>query len=207
MLCMALAAASLASAGAAELPVTQDLVPPGKSGRSLHRPMHPTFITIHSTDSTARSADAWHHARAMKSGLRGRHNRTGFLTWHFTVDDHSIYQSLPTTETGEHADYEGQGNRSSIGIEMCVNRGNSIPKTIERTAQLTAGLMRQYHIPLSHVVPHMHWRMIRYSDGRDLGYKQCPRILLDHGRLGTKWNAFLARVTFYSGGYRQVQSP
>ena len=28
--------------------------------------------------------------------------------------------------------------------------------------------MRQYDIPLDHVVPHMHWRMIRYKGGRDL---------------------------------------
>ncbi len=188
----------LASAGAAELNITQDIIPPGKCGRPLHRPMRPTFITIHSTDNTARSADARNHALAMQKGLRGHHNRTGYLTWHFTVDDHSIYQSLPTNETGEHADYEGEGNRSSIGIEMCVNRGNNQALTIDRTAQLTARLMRQYRIPLDHVVPHMHWRMIRYSDHRDLGHKGCPKILLDGGRLGPRWNAFLAKVSSYA---------
>lgn len=199
LLCRVFAAGCcLVAAGAADLEITQDIISPAKCGRPLHRPMHPTFITIHSTDNTARSADASHNALAMKNGLRARHNRTRFLTWHFTVDDHSIYQSLPTTETGEHADYEGPGNRSSIGIEMCVNRGNNIAKTINRTAQLTAKLMRQYNIPLSHVVPHMHWRMIRYSDGRDLGYKKCPSILLDRGRLGAKWNAFITRVAVYA---------
>jgi len=187
-----------AAAGAAELKITQDIIPPGKCGRLLHRPMRPTFITIHSTDNRSRSADALNHALAMNKGLRGRHNRTGFLTWHFTVDDHSIYQTLPTNETGEHADYEGEGNRSSIGIEMCVNRGNNLDITIDRTAQLTARLMRQYDIRLNHVVPHMHWRMIRYSDGRDLGFKKCPRILLDGGRLGPKWSAFIAKVSFYA---------
>jgi N-acetylmuramoyl-L-alanine amidase len=181
-----------------ELNITQDIIPPGTCGRPLHRPMRPTFITIHSTDNTSGSADALHHALAMKKGLPGRHNRSRFLTWHFTVDDHSIYQSLPTDETGEHADYEGEGNRSSIGIEMCVNRGNNLDVTIDTTAHLTASLMRQYHIPLDHVVPHMHWRMIRYSDRRDLGFKQCPRILLDGGRLGPKWSAFITKVSFYA---------
>ena len=186
------------STGAGELKITQDIIPAGNCGRPLHRPMRPTFITIHSTDNTSRSANALNHALAMNKGLRGRHNRTGFLTWHFTVDDHSIYQSLPTNETGEHADYEGQGNRSSIGIEMCVNRGNNLDITVDRTAQLTARLMRQYDIPLNHVVPHMHWRTIRYSDGRDLGFKRCPRILLDGGRLGPKWSAFIAKVSSYA---------
>jgi len=40
--------------------------------------------------------------------------------------------------------------------------------------------------------------MIRYSDGRDLGFKKCPRILLDRGRLGPKWSAFMAKVSFYA---------
>jgi hypothetical protein len=40
--------------------------------------------------------------------------------------------------------------------------------------------------------------MIRYSDHRDLGFKQCPRILLDGGRLGPKWNAFIAKVSSYA---------
>src|ERR1044071_7070410 len=188
----------LAAAAAGELKITQDIIPPGQCGRPLHHPMRPTFITIHSTDNTARSANALNHALAMNKGLRGHHNRTGYLTWHFTVDDHSIYQTLPTNETGEHADYEGPGNRSSIGIEMCVNRGNNADSTIDRTAQLTAALMRQYKIPLSNVVPHMHWRMIRYDDGRDLGFKQCPKLLLDGGRLGPKWSAFIAKVSSYA---------
>jgi len=34
----------------------------------------------------------------MNNGLRGRHNRTGFRTWHFTVDDHSIYQTSRLTK-------------------------------------------------------------------------------------------------------------
>ena len=187
-----------APAGAAELNITQSIIPPDKCGRPLHRPMRPAFVTIHSTDNTSRSANALNHALAMNKGLRGSHNRTGFLTWHFTVDDHSIYQTLPTNETGEHADYEGPGNRSSIGIEMCVNRGNDPGRTIDRTARLTASLMRQYQIPFSNVVPHMHWHMIRYSDGRDLGFKKCPRLLLDDGRLGPKWSAFIARVSSYA---------
>ncbi|MFZ4773836.1 MAG: N-acetylmuramoyl-L-alanine amidase family protein [Terrimicrobiaceae bacterium] len=191
-------AAWVTPAAASPLEITQDIVRPGECGRSRHRPMRPQFITIHSTDNTARTADALHHARAMKDGLRGRHNRSGFLTWHFTVDDHSIYQSLPTNETGEHADYEGPGNRLSIGIEMCVNRTNNIAKTIDLTARLTAKLMKQYHIAIHHVVPHNYWRRIRYSDGRDLGHKQCPQILMDHGKPGGKWNAFLAKVAFYA---------
>jgi len=45
-----------APAGAAELKITQYIIPAGNCGRPLHRPMRPTFITIHSTDNTSRSA-------------------------------------------------------------------------------------------------------------------------------------------------------
>jgi hypothetical protein len=45
---------------------------------------------------------------------------------------------------------------------MCVNRGNNLDITIDRTAQLTAKLMRQYDIPLNDVVPHM--RSVLISD-------------------------------------------
>ena len=42
---------SPAAAGAAELKITQDIIPSGKCGRPLHQSMRPTFITIHSTDN------------------------------------------------------------------------------------------------------------------------------------------------------------
>jgi N-acetylmuramoyl-L-alanine amidase len=178
--------------------VTVDLVPRGYYARQRIRPMKPQFITIHATENRSRGGNAYAHAQMLKQGaLKGRHNAIGYVAWHFTVDDHSIYQSLPTNERGEHADYDGMGNRSSIGIEMCENRGNSIANTIDKTARLTAWLMKEHGIPISRVVPHMHWRMIRHDDHRDLGYKACPHFLLDRGRLGPKWNAFLARVEAY----------
>ncbi|HRH94467.1 MAG TPA: N-acetylmuramoyl-L-alanine amidase [Prosthecobacter sp.] len=178
--------------------VTVDLVPKGRYSRIKHRPMTPRYITIHATENRSRSANAYSHAQMLKSGsIKGRHNAIGYIGWHFTVDDHSIYQSLPTNERGEHADYDGPGNRTSIGIEMCENRGNDRARTLDRTARLAAWLMKEHGIPLSHVVPHQHWRMIRHDDHRDLGHKNCPHFLLDRGRLGPKWQAFTARIAAY----------
>ncbi|MDB6155857.1 MAG: n-acetylmuramoyl-l-alanine amidase [Chthoniobacteraceae bacterium] len=178
--------------------VIQELIPSGRYGRRIYRPFRPTYITIHSTDNTSRGADAHSHAVYQKSGKsKGRHNIIGYVAWHFTVDDHSTYQSLPTNERGEHADYDGPGNQTSIGIEMCVNRDGNRQATIDRTARLTAWLMRKHRIPLNHVVPHMHWRQIRHDDHKDLGYKKCPSILLDRGQLGPKWAAFISRVRSY----------
>jgi hypothetical protein len=151
-----------------------DMVRQGTYGRKVVRPMTPRFITIHSTQNY--SAGARQHSLALKNGaLRSAKtrfgNRIGFLIWHFTVDQGVAIQHMPITEQGEHADFGGPGNRLSIGIEMCENRGSNLSATIERTAKLTAVLMKRNQIPLKNVVPHYHWprRGNAYSSGGSSG--------------------------------------
>jgi N-acetylmuramoyl-L-alanine amidase len=178
--------------------ITEAMIPKGRYGRHKTRRMSPKYITIHSTQNYSAGAGARTHARLLqRGGLTSSHNSLGYLTWHFSVDQSSVYQSLPTNEQGQHADYEGTGNRKSIGIEMCENAGNSRSATLDRTARLTADLMRRYRIPLRNVVPHQHWERVRYSDGRNLGQKNCPNFLMTNGRPGAKWQAFLNRVKRY----------
>jgi N-acetylmuramoyl-L-alanine amidase len=180
------------------LKITKALIPEGRFGRSKTRNMRPRYITIHSTQNFGNGADARTHARLLqRGGLKSRNNSLGYLTWHFTVDARSVYQTLPTNEQGQHADYEGNGNTQSIGIEMCEHRGNSRTATLDRTARLTAELMRRYKIPASHVVPHQHWRRIRFSDGKDLGHKNCPHFLMTNGKPGAKWQTFIKLVKSY----------
>ena len=167
--------------------IIRSLIPPGNLNRRTPRKMKPMYITIHSTQNQKPGADAAAHVELLhRAGL-------GKLSWHYTVDEKSIFQTLPETEQGRHADYEGLGNRASIGIEMCENQGNSREKTIDQTARLTAWLMRKHDIPISRVVPHQHWRRVR-SDGKDFGHKNCPHFLMDKGVPGEKWKNFLRRV-------------
>jgi N-acetylmuramoyl-L-alanine amidase len=177
----------------AEANVHIDLIPAGKMGRKWYRPMSPTYITIHATEN--KDGDAYAHARALKAGALRAHqrpggNRIGFLTWHFTVQQDVAIQHLPTREQGEHADFDGQGNNKSIGIEMCEHYGNSIPQTLQRTAKLAACLMREHNIPLSHVVPHYYWARV----GTTPLHKPCPHYLMDGGRPGRQWGWFLSQV-------------
>jgi N-acetylmuramoyl-L-alanine amidase len=183
-----------------QINVRQDMVRKGTVGRKVVRPMRPRYITIHSTQNW--TADAAKHSQALKNGAlratkRRGGNRIGFLIWHFTVDQRVAIQHMPTNEQGEHADFDGPGNNYSIGIEMCENRGNSRQATVERTAKLTAYLMKQHGIPLSNVVPHYHWP----RRGCSPAHKNCPWFLLDNGRPGSKWRAFLSKVNFY---YKQI---
>ena len=173
-----------------------DLVPRGTHGRKVVRPMNPRFITIHSTQNWTAGAEK--HSQALKNGAlrsskRPGGNRIGYLIWHFTVDDGKAIQHMPTSEQGEHADFDGPGNRYSIGIEMCEQRGSNLRATVNRTAKLTAVLMKQKGIPLRNVVPHYHWP----RRGKTPANKNCPHFLMDNGRPGKKWRGFLNQVNYY----------
>lgn len=180
-----------------------DLVPRGTHGRRVVRPMRPRYITIHSTQNFAAAANAERHSLALKRGAlrapkRSGGNRIGYLIWHYTTDDRMTIQHLPVHEQGEHADFNGPGNRLSIGIEMCENRGGDLRATVDRTAKLTAVLMKQHGIPLRNVVPHYHWPRAGSSQPN----KNCPHFLLDRGKPGSKWRRFLARVDYH---YNRMQ--
>jgi len=164
-----------------------DLIEKGKCGRRLDRPMKPQFITIHSTQNY--TGDAYAHARALKKGaLRG--GVCGYMCWHFTVQDDVAIQHVPTSERGEHADYDGPGNRYSIGIEMCEHKGNDLLKTMERTAKLAACLMYHHDIPIKNVVPHYHWPRA----GSKPPNKNCPHFLMENGQPKESWKWFVSRV-------------
>ncbi len=178
-----------------EVNLKVDMVAKGRHGRKVVRPMTPRYITIHSTQNY--TADAERHSVALKRGALNcaktrTGNRIGYLIWHFTVDESIAIQHMPTSEQGEHADFNGPGNRLSIGIEMCEHRGSSREATLNRTAKLAAVMMKKNGIPLKNVVPHYHWP----RRGRNPANKNCPHFLMDNGRPGAKWRAFLSRVNY-----------
>jgi len=182
-------------AAPAALNLRQTIVPAGKYGRHKEFPLRAKYITIHSTQNPGGTAAA--HASGMASGnFRGTSpwNRTGYLTWHFTVDDREAIQSLPLNIQGEHADHDGPGNTTSIGIEICEfgDRGRQAA-AIDRAARLTAYVMHRTGVPLDHVVPHYHWPQHHFNHYQ----KNCPIILLDGGKPGPRWDAFLRKVRSY----------
>lgn len=194
--------AGLASASfAAEPPaIRKTLLPPGVHGRLTKRTMMPTYITIHATenpDSTAARHALYLSNKGKRSGKRGR---SGWVTWHFTVDDREIVQHLLATEQGDHADFGRKGDRTSIAIEICEFR--SAPQqaaAIDRGARLAAALADRFNIPTKNIVPHRHWPRPDFPFG-----KPCPKILLnrdsnspDGWRRGVKWKQFLALVDSY----------
>lgn len=177
--------------------VRQALLPRNVHGRLVRRTMRPRYITIHGTENIGGTAQQ--HAQMLFKGRRSRNNprfgRSGWIVWHYTVDHREAVQHLLPTEQGDHADYGGGGDRSSIGIEICEFRSRSHQAaSIDRAARLAAALANRYGIPTRNIVPHQHWPRWDYARG-----KPCPRLFLVNGRVegGAKWKRFLAQVDRY----------
>ncbi|AUG37120.1 N-acetylmuramoyl-L-alanine amidase [Bacillus velezensis] len=152
--------------------ITKDFIPVGHNNRPGYA-MNPAYITVHNTANTARGANAAMHARYEK-------NPETPTSWHFTVDEKEIYQHLPLNENGWHAGdgNSGNGNRKSIGIEICENSDGDFGKAVTNAQWLIKKLMKEQGISLANVVPHQHW-----------SGKYCPRKLLD------RWDSFKAGIS------------
>ena len=141
-------------------------------------PMKPKYITIHNTANTGKGANAAAHANLLyNQSING--DRTA--SWHFTVDNKEIYQSLPLDEIGYHAgDGSGPGNRSSIGIEICENKDGNYLQGEQHAAELTAYLLHKFDLPLSSVKPH-----------QAFSGKFCPARILERNN---GWNNYMSKV-------------
>ena len=87
-----------------KLGIVQDFVPVGNSNRP-GRKLHAASITIHNTDNDSPGANAAAHAKYMK----GADAQKRQVSWHYTVDDKFVYQSIPTNEIAWHTATK-QGN-------------------------------------------------------------------------------------------------
>lgn len=160
------------------IPVTNDIIPkdiPGRPGETRKV----KYIVIHETGNTGANANAKSHNEYIHSVAQEQK-----LSWHYTVDDHSIYHHLPDNEIGYHAgDGDGHiadsGNANGIGVELCVNPENDYEQTLANAAALTAHLMRDYNLNLDDVKKH-----------QDFSGKNCPENLINSGR----WDEFLQLV-------------
>jgi N-acetylmuramoyl-L-alanine amidase len=179
------------------------LLPPNVHGRLVARTMRPKYITIHSTanlDATAAEHGHYLVVKGKRSKNNPRFGRSGWVVWHFTVDDREAVEHLLPTEQGDHADYGGVGDRQSIGIEICEFRSRARQSAaIDRAARLAATLADRWGIPSRNIVPHKHWPRWDFRYG-----KPCPRILLARDRnapggwrTGANWKGFIARVNRY----------
>ncbi|WP_394137409.1 peptidoglycan recognition protein family protein [Cytobacillus oceanisediminis] len=157
--------------------IRQQIIPSYKrpkytvDGKKVSFAMVPEYITIHETANTGNGANAQAHANLQFNGNSRQ------ASWHIQVDDLQAIQSLPFDEAGIHAGdgTYGNGNRKSIGVEICVNADGDFEKALDNASAVVGQLMKQFDIPSHKVVPHKHW-----------SGKNCPANLLK-GR----WEEFI----------------
>ena len=127
------------------------------------------YITIHETGNYAKGADA----KAHSDYLRTTGNK---VSWHYSVDEGEVWRHLPDDEIAYHAG-SSEGNRRSIGVEICVNYDGNFNRACENAAELVRYLMAKHGIPIENVVQHNRWNG-----------KNCPANL----RLGG-WDEFIEK--------------
>lgn len=136
--------------------------------------MSATTLTIHTTGnptSTARNERGWL--------TNPSNDRTA--SYHIVVDEREAIEVLPLNENAWHAgDGNGDGNRKSIGIEICES-GN-YAKPLENAADLVAKMLKERG-----------WGVDRLRRHYDWSGKICPRLMYDGGKW-TGWTKFKAEV-------------
>lgn len=172
-------AATLGVSAINGIPVHEMLAPIGESIRAGIG-MKPKYITIHNTANTGVGATARNHAQYLYNG----ESRKDFTSWHFTVDNYEIWQSLPMNEVGYHAgDGYGMGNNSTIALEICENADGNYRQAEENAAVLTAYLLSINDLPADAIRMHQDW-----------SGKHCPHNMLDATKNSMGWSAFKKRV-------------
>ena len=156
--------------------VIVDILPKGKVIPNVK--INPTSITIHMTGNVGAAAKNNHNymKNCNKNGSR-------IASWHFTVDDISIYQAQSTNYKCYHAGCTS-GNNTSIGIEICMfNDKERQLQAYKNAIELVKILMAYHKFDTSKVKRHYDWTK-----------KHCP-AWLQEGKWGYTWSWFKGELT------------
>lgn len=133
--------------------------------------MKPIGITVH---NTANDASAINEVNYMINNS----SSTGF---HIAIDDKEVVIGIPLTRNAWHAgDGNGNGNRKTIGIEICYSKsgGAKFNKAEENAAKYIATLLKEYGWTTKNIYKHQNW-----------SGKNCPHRTIDKG-----WSRFIDMV-------------
>ncbi|WP_445683720.1 peptidoglycan recognition protein family protein [Sporosarcina sp. FSL K6-3457] len=156
--------------------IITNLIPTSLYPLKATYPMSAKYITIHNTanDATAINEIAY---------MTRNKNATSY---HVAIDDKHVVQGIPFTRNGWHAgDGNGDGNRQSIGIEICYSKsgGARYKESEENTIEYVAYLLKKFG-----------WNIDRVKWHRDWSGKNCPHRIIDEGRMLTVRNKIAKRL-------------
>lgn len=136
--------------------------------------LNPTTITIHNTGNPSSSA-------ANERSWLTNPSNSRQASYHIVVDEREAIEVLPLNEVAWHAgDGNGDGNRKSIGIEICES--GDYAKTLDNAADLVAKMLRERGWGIDRLRRHFDW-----------SGKICPRLMYDNGKW-TGWAKFKSEV-------------
>lgn len=166
------------------IPIYTKIIPFREASRTGNA-MRPQYVTIHNTASTGKGANASAHANLQYNG------NSRSASWHFTVDNTQIWQSIPMNENAWHAgDSNAMGNIGTVAIEICENSDGNYAQAERNAAYLTAQILYENNLPSNAVRTHGDW-----------SGKNCPHNVFE-GTKGTMgWTAFCNLVASY---YNQI---
>jgi len=144
--------------------IVQSWLPASKYDLKAPYALKPKYITIHNT---------WNDAAAEKevNYMKSNNNPVSF---HVAIDDKEVVEAIPFNRNAWHAgDGQGQGNRASIGIEICYSKsGGTRYKAAEANAiEYTAQALIQLGLDGDDVRFHQEW-----------SGKNCPHRILGEKR-------------------------
>lgn len=150
--------------------VTQLFLTPGVKGRPGQKNI-PKGLVIHWTANLGKGANARANRNYFNSGVPA--------SAHYVVDDKEIIQCIPENEIAYHVgakNYKSAAvkilgpypNKTTIGIEWCVNEGNDFWKTYHNVAYLARDILKRYGWTTNNL-----WRHF------DITGKDCPRFFVD----------------------------
>ncbi|MEK4702003.1 N-acetylmuramoyl-L-alanine amidase [Solibacillus sp. FSL R7-0668] len=148
------------------------LLPANKHKIKCPYAMTPQYITVHNTANDASAANE-----------AAYHNRNdNQVSYHVAIDDKEAIQCIPFDRNAWHCgDGQGDGNRKSIGIEICYSKsgGSRYVAAEENAVQYIAKLLHQYGWGIDRVKQHYEWSK-----------KNCPHRIRDEKR----WGSFKQRI-------------
>lgn len=157
------------------VPIKQMLVSADKYSIKCPYNMTPEGITIH---NTANKAPAENEIKYMIGNDKQ-------VSYHYAIDDKEIIQGILENRNAWHAgDGNGDGNRKTIGIEICYSTGDKakFEKAQENAAEFVAYKLKENNWGIEKVYTHKHW-----------SGKHCPHRTLDE----YGWEYFLDLVEKY----------
>lgn len=131
------------------------------------------YITIHNTANKA----------SAKNEASYHNSNNNQVSYHIAIDDIEAIEVVPLNRNAWHCgDGNGNGNRKSIGIEICYSTlgGELYDKAEENAVQLTAKMLHERGWGIDKVKKHQDW-----------SGKYCPHRILDKKN---GWQDFLNRV-------------